>query len=156
MSKKTRAGCVLRVEELVRRTHRIALAGLEMLMILRRQKRRQMMIEPPRNLWRSRVLEIDNRILIAGKVALVEERPCSMHQPVIFVRSVGVNALPMESRKKRCRASSVKTLVVIEDANPQSQLLWAKLKESRKLSIKGRADCVKAMGHKGMHRALSP
>ena len=89
-------------------------------MILRRQKRRLMMIEPPGDPRRRRIFEVDNRVLIAAEFALVKQRAGAMHQPVILIPGVAVDALPMEAREQRSRAGSVKAFVVIEDANQQT------------------------------------
>ena len=83
-----------------------------------------MVVEPPGNLRRGRILEVDNGILIAGKVALVEESSGSVHQPVILIFDGRVkawcDALPVEPCKQRSGASPIKAFVVIKDANPQA------------------------------------
>src|SRR5580704_857677 len=56
-----------------------------MLLVLGRQKCRKVMVEPPAHPGRWRILEIDNRILAIGlEPALIEQRPCAMHQSVII------------------------------------------------------------------------
>jgi len=78
------------------------------------------MIEPPGDFGRSRIFEVDDGIFVAGKITLIEERSGSMHQTAVFVLGTSRDALAMEARKQGGRAGSVKTFVVIEDANPQS------------------------------------
>ena len=76
-----------------------------------------MMIEPPGNLRRRGILEIDNRVLVPGEIVFVEKGAGAMHQPVIL--EVGVaNALAVKARKQRRRAGAIETLVVIEDLDP--------------------------------------
>ena len=85
---KAGAGGVFGIEKLARGADRVLLAGQEVLVILRREKRRKMMIEPPGDPRRGRVFEIDDGVFVAGKLALVEERAGAMHQPVILVAGV--------------------------------------------------------------------
>ena len=80
---------------------RVLLAGQKILLVLGREKGRQMMVEPPCDLGRGRVLEVDDGVFIAGKLALVEERAGAMHQAVIFVAGVGGDALAVETREER-------------------------------------------------------
>ncbi len=49
------------------------------------QEGRKVMIEPPGDLRRRRILEVDDGVLVAGKVVLVEERSGAVHQAVILV-----------------------------------------------------------------------
>src|SRR5579872_830429 len=93
-----------------------------MLLILGGQKCREMMIEPPGDLRRRGVFEVNDGILIAGELALVKERPGSMHKAVVLVTSTLGNALAMKPREQRRRAGPVKALVVIKDPNLQSPL----------------------------------
>ena len=120
MSQKTCARSVVRIEELPSCAGRVALAGQKVFMILRRKECRLVVIEPPGDFGRRRIFEVDDRVFIAREFAFVEERSGAMHQPVIPVACVWRNALAMKSREQGGRASSVKTLVVIEDANSQN------------------------------------
>ncbi len=54
-------------------------------MVRRRQKGAQMVVEPPRDLRRRRILEVDNRVLVSDKVRFVEERARPVDQSVIAV-----------------------------------------------------------------------
>ena len=119
VSQKAGAGGVLGVKELARAADRVLLAGQEMLVILGREEGRLVVIEPPRDVWRGRVLEIDDGILVAGELALVKKRTGAMDQAVILISGACGDALAVEAREQRGRASSVETFVVIENANPQ-------------------------------------
>ena len=79
-----------------------------------------MVVEPPCDFRRGRVLEIDDSVLIARELALVKERAGAMNEAMVFVRGVGRDALAVKARKEGRRAGSVKAFVVIEDANPQT------------------------------------
>jgi hypothetical protein len=106
-----------------------------------------MVIEPPRDFGRGRVFEVDNRVLVTCEFALVKERSGTVNQAVIFVGGLAVDALAVEAREKGRRASPIKTLVVVEHANPQSaQLLALESGKTGKLSIMRAADCVKERG----------
>jgi hypothetical protein len=72
-----------------------------MLMIMGREKGRLVVIEPPGDLWRGGVLEIDDGVLVAGEIALVKERAGAMHQAVILIGGIGADALAMEAREER-------------------------------------------------------
>jgi hypothetical protein len=85
MRDKAGAGCVSRIKEFTLRAIQIPLACLEVVLILLRQEGRLVVIEPPGNTGRGRVFEIDDGILIAGKLAFVKERARAMNQPVILI-----------------------------------------------------------------------
>ena len=94
---------------------RVAGVLLEVRGVLRRQERALMVIEPPRDSRRWRVLEVDDGILVAGEVFLVEQRTGAMHQSNVLELDVLADAFAIEPRKKRRRTGSVKTLVVVKD-----------------------------------------
>jgi hypothetical protein len=77
-------------------------------------------IEPPRDARRGRVLEIDNRVFVACEFALIKESPGAMHQPVVVVNGIARDALAVKVREQRGAASSVKTFVMVEDTNLQN------------------------------------
>lgn len=79
------------------------------------------MIEPPGDLRRWRVLEVDDGVLIAGKFMLVEQRSSAMKQPDEFKTGVVANALAVKTREQRRGRSTVKALVVKEDPDPQNR-----------------------------------
>ena len=110
---KAGAGGVVGVEELAAGRGHALLIVEEVLLILRGQKGREVMVEPPGDARRGAVLEIDDGVFVAGEFALVKERAGAMHQAVVLV------ALAVEARKERGRAGSIEAFVVIEDANLQ-------------------------------------
>src|SRR5271154_4348867 len=78
-----------------------------------------MMIEPPGDLGRAGVLEIDDGILVAVEMRFVKERSGAMHQAREDEGGVLANPFAIKTRKKRRGAGSVKTLVVVEDSDFQ-------------------------------------
>jgi hypothetical protein len=86
-----------------------------MAMIFRRQKCAQMMIEPPGNRWRGAIFEIDNRVLIAGKILFVEQRSRAVDQSTEFILCVRCDAFAMKACKQRGGTGSIETLIVIEN-----------------------------------------
>jgi hypothetical protein len=60
-----------------------------------------MMIEPPGNFRRGRVFEINDCVLIARELGLVEEGSGAMNQTVIRIRSAAGDALAMKASKQR-------------------------------------------------------
>jgi hypothetical protein len=77
-----------------------------------------MMVEPPGNARRGRILEIHNGIFVAGEILIIEEGTRTVHQPLVFEVDVLANALAIKARKKCRRAGPVETLVVIKDFDP--------------------------------------
>jgi len=77
-------------------------------------------IEPPGNLRRGRILEVHDGVFVAGELAFVKQRSGTMDQAVVLVSGVFGDAFAMESRKQRGGAGAVKAFVVIEDPNPQN------------------------------------
>jgi hypothetical protein len=98
---KAGARGVIGVEELARAAVRVALAVEKALLILRRKKCRLVVIEPPGDPGRRRVLEVDDGVLVAGKLALVKERAGAMHQAAILIAGAGGDALTMEACEQR-------------------------------------------------------
>ena len=84
------------------------------------QKGAEVVIEPPCQAGRGRILEVDNGVFIPGEIVILEQGPRPMHQTVVLVFYVGANALPVKTGKQRGRAGSVETAIVIEDAHLQS------------------------------------
>src|SRR5882724_6657011 len=85
--------------------------------ILRREKCRLVMIEPPGQLFRWRILEIDDRVFIAVKhIAFEQEVPGAMQQAAIFNVGVVVNSFEIKTGKRRRRGNAVKTMSVIKNA----------------------------------------
>src|SRR5579862_331954 len=97
----------------------IAFIVLEVSGIGGREKCALVVIEPPRNLRRTRVFEVDDGVFVAVKMRFVEKRPGAVQQPGINELHIFTDALPIETRKQSRRGSSVETLVMIEDSNFQ-------------------------------------
>ena len=95
------AGGVIGVEELVRAADGIFLAIEKVLLVPRGEECREMMVEPPGNARRGRVFEVDDGVLVAGKLTLVKERAGAVHQPVKLVLRVRLDALAVEAREQR-------------------------------------------------------
>src|ERR1043165_5254229 len=76
-----------------------------------------MMIEPPGEFFRRRVLEINNGILITVEHISVEEQIAGTMQQTA-VRNIGVRVNPFEvkTREGGCRGHAVKAVPVIKDA----------------------------------------
>src|SRR5271169_1887925 len=79
-----------------------------------------MVIEPPGNARRSRIFEVDNDVLVAAELLFMKQRARAVHQPMVFIAGVCPDALSMEARKKRGRAGTVETPVMVENTDPQS------------------------------------
>ena len=97
-----------------------------MLLIRRGEKGAQVMIEPPGNARGSTVLEIYDRVLVAGKIGLLKERSGPMHQPVIIVVRIGVDAFAVKAHEERSGACSIKAPIVIENANLQTGMFLSR------------------------------
>ena len=98
----------------------VALVLLEVLGVGGREKRALVMIEPPGDFWRAGVLEIDDGVLVAIELLLIEQRAGAVNQARELKFGVAADALPVKAGKQRGRRSSVEALVVIKNANSQS------------------------------------
>src|SRR5271163_3245627 len=78
-----------------------------------------MMIEPPRNLGRTGVFEIDDGILVAVEMGFVKQRSGAMHETGEDELGVSANALAIKTGEQRRGASSVETFVVVKDSDFQ-------------------------------------
>jgi hypothetical protein len=99
----------------------VALVLLKMGRIVRTQERALVVVEPPGNLGRTRVLEIDDGVLVASEVFLVEERACAVQQATVFKIDVTADALAVKPSEERGGGGSVEAFVVKE--NPDSQVV---------------------------------
>ena len=115
MCEKAGAGNIFRIVELALADFGVLLTREKVRVILRRQKRAEMMIEPPGNGRGRRILEIDDGILIAGKFRLVEQSAGTMHQTAKFILGVRRDALAMETREQRSGTGPIETFVVIKN-----------------------------------------
>src|SRR6185437_7308562 len=93
------------------------------LRIFRREKGALMMVKPPGNLRRSRILKVDNGIFIAVKIGFIKERACTMHQPCELEVHIRSDAFAIEAGKQRRRGCSVKTFAVKKDPYFQKTFL---------------------------------
>jgi hypothetical protein len=75
------------------------------------------MVEPPSDFGRTGVLEIDDGIFVAVEMRFIKERSRAMQQAGEDEGGVLANALPIKTREERGGASSVETLVVVENSN---------------------------------------
>ena len=126
---KAGAGGVIGVVEMARIA--ALLLKKKMLLIRRGKKGAQMVIEPPGYARRSAVLEVDDRVLVAGKIRLLKERSGAMHQPVKIVVRIRADAFAVKAHEERSRARSVKAPVVIENANLQTVMFLSRKRTKR-------------------------
>ena len=79
-----------------------------------------MMVEPPGDLRRTGVLEIDDGIFVTIEMRFVKQRSRAMQQAGKDKAGVFADALAVEAGEERGGGSSVKALVVVEDSDFQS------------------------------------
>jgi len=115
------AGDVVGIVEAVAFVAAVGHAAEVVLMIFRSEEGGEVVIEPPGDFGRGRVLEVDDRVLVAGEVGLAEEGAGAVDEAAVFVLGVGTDALVVESAEERGRAGTVETLVVIEDPDLQEK-----------------------------------
>src|SRR5580704_8791918 len=111
-SQKFSAGFVGRIVKLLPRPIRPKISR-----ILRRKKRALMMIKPPSQPRRTRILEIHDGILVAIKHPILKRLRSLMRHPHKMKRSVSIDPLAVKPRKNRRRTRPIKTLIVKEDLN---------------------------------------
>src|SRR5687767_5163374 len=111
VSNKLSARFSRRIEELPPRRIRT-----KMRFILRRQKRRLVMVEPPRQSFRRRIFEIDNRVLFGVKHVEVKQIAGTMQQSSVVDLCVGIDPFFVEPRERCGRRYSVEAMTVIKDA----------------------------------------
>ena len=87
--------------------------------VLGREECALVMIKPPRNFWRTGILEIDDGILIAVEVFLIKERAGTMQKPGKSEIHITAYALAVEAGKKGGRRGSVEAFVVIKNSDSQ-------------------------------------
>src|ERR1700683_3138409 len=98
----------------------IALVALEVSGVGRGEKRALVMVEPPCDLGRTGVLEVDDGIFVAVEMGFVKERSGTMQQAREDELGVFANALAIKAGEERSGAGSVETLVVVKDSDFQS------------------------------------
>jgi hypothetical protein len=77
------------------------------------------MIEPPRDIRRTGILEVDDGVLVAIELLFIEQGSRTMDEASEFEVDVAADALAIEAREKRRRGSPIKAFVVIKDPNSQ-------------------------------------
>jgi hypothetical protein len=120
-----------------------------MLLVRWGKKGAQMMIEPPGDARRSAVLEVDNRVFVTREIRFLKECAGAMHEAVEAVLCILTDAFAVKAHEERSRARSVKTPVVIEDADLQTVGF---LSIGRMTRIAGSRPCVKLPPQKSMLR----
>src|SRR5215471_15739298 len=81
-----------------------------------------MMVKPPRDTRRWRVLKINDGVFIAVEVGLVEQRAGPVYQAGELKFGVFIDDFPVKAGKQGRRGGPVKTLVVVKDPNLHSAL----------------------------------
>src|ERR1700677_3916316 len=89
------------------------------------------MIKPPGDARRSAVLEVHDRILVAGKIRLVKKRSGAMDQAMEIVVCIRTDAFAVKAHKERSRACSIKAPVVIKNANLQTVMFLSRKRTVR-------------------------
>jgi hypothetical protein len=84
------------------------------------EKRALMMVEPPGNLGRAGVLEVDDRIFVTIEMRFVKQRSGSMQEAGKNKVRITADALAVKAGEERRGAGSVKALVMIENSDFQS------------------------------------
>src|SRR5271165_543288 len=112
---KTSAGFEIGIVEFL-----IALIALEVCSVVGRKKCALVMVEPPCDLRRTGVLEVDDGIFVTVELGFVKQRPGAMQQAGEDEVGVGANALAIKTGEERRGTGSVETLVVVEDSDFQS------------------------------------
>src|SRR5579859_5307725 len=97
----------------------LALVGTELRGILWREERTQVVVEPPGDLVRAGVLEVDDGVLVAVELALVKQRTGAMDEAAELEGDVFADAVAIEAREDGGRARAVETLIVEEDPDLQ-------------------------------------
>ena len=87
-----------------------------MRLVLRREKRRLVMVEPPGQALRRAVLEIDDCVLVPVEHRLVEERAGRVQKRRVRNLRRGVFVRAIEAREDGGRGDAVETLAVVEES----------------------------------------
>ena len=114
------AGDVVGIVEAVALVAAVGDAVDVVLVIVGSEEGAEVVIEPPGDFGRWGILEVDDGVLVAGKVGFVEEGAGAVDEAAEFVGGVGADALMVKAAEEGGRAGTVKTLVVIEDPNVQN------------------------------------
>src|ERR1700731_2300297 len=111
--------------------------------VVRREKRALMMVEPPCNFRRVRILEIDDGILLTVEMRFVKQRSSAMEQPGKLKVHIAADALAVEAGEERRRRRSVETLVVVENFDFQSIPRLPRISAARNRPSRGHNSAAK-------------
>ena len=92
------------------------LVSMKMRFILRTEKCRLMMIEPPGQLRRWRIFEVDDRVLVSIKHLFIKQIARSMKQPAVMNIGAGNNSLAIKPGECCRRGNAVKAVAVVKNA----------------------------------------
>src|SRR5438309_3113588 len=120
MRQKFGAGSVFRVEKLP-----AFIAKAIMVRVFRREECALMMVKPPGDLWRRGIFKIDDGVLVAIEISLIEESARAMDQSGELEVHVRPDAFAVEARKQRGRGRPVKTFAVKKDPDLQKTFLYS-------------------------------
>ncbi len=77
------------------------------------------MIKPPGDFGRARIFEIDDGVLVAVKLILVEQGASAVDQAGENKIHIAANALAVEAGEQGSRRCTIETFVVIKNPNAQ-------------------------------------
>src|SRR5262249_19332222 len=112
---ETRTGLEVGIVELP-----VALVLLKVRRVLRAQERRFVMVEPPGDLRRTGIFEIDDRVLVPSELLLIKQRPGPMQQPHELELHIIADTLAVKTGEQSRGGSTIKAFVVIKDPNSQA------------------------------------
>src|SRR5580700_509014 len=92
-----------------------------MALIFRRQERALVMVEPPGQFRVARILEVDDRVLVAIEKLVFEDLRGAVGHPGVGEAGIRVKGAPDEAAEERGRGGAVETVVVIEDSYEHAQ-----------------------------------
>jgi len=78
-----------------------------------------MMIKPPGNFFRARILKIHDHILIPIEIGFIEQSAGAMQKARIEEHHIITNSLAIESGKQRCRGGAIETTIMIKNFDSQ-------------------------------------
>jgi hypothetical protein len=81
------------------------------------KKRALMMVEPPGDLGRAAIFEIDDGVLDSLEVRFIEELIGAVEETFVGKLRLRVDVAAEEVAENGCRTGPVKTAIVIEDAD---------------------------------------
>jgi len=94
------AGDVIGIKELARAADGVVLAIDEVLVVGGGEEGGLVVIEPPGDVGRGGVFEVDDGVFVARELALVKQRPGAMDEAVVLVAGVPGDALAVEAREE--------------------------------------------------------